>query len=52
MMDVNTAHINGYIWEAVVCMHIMWIFYQTELGFRFLCAKMDCDGIRVVAQWD
>ena len=46
-MDVNARHVNDYIWEAVVYVPITWILYQTEL---FAC-KMDCDGIRVVAQW-
>ena len=31
-MDVNTGHVNGYIGEAVVYMHITWILYRTELG--------------------
>ena len=31
-MHVNTGHVNGYIWEAVMHLNITWIFYWTELG--------------------
>ena len=36
VMDVNAGHVNGYIWEAVVYVHIMWILYWSELGLRGL----------------
>ena len=39
IMDANAGHVNGYIREAVVCMHITWILYQTELGLRGLRAN-------------
>ena len=39
-MDVNARHVNGsrngYIWETVAYMHIMWFLYRTELGLHCL----------------
>ena len=35
-MYVNAGHVNDYIWDTVVYMHIMWILNWTELGLYFL----------------
>ena len=53
-MDVKAAYVDGYIWEAVVYVHIMWILYQTELiaTSQFAHMKMACGERQVVTQWD
>ena len=32
VIHVNTGHVNGYIWETVMYVHITWICYWAELG--------------------
>ena len=47
-MDVNAEHVNGYIREAVLYVHITWILCWTELKLHLL-HEVACDGIQVVS---
>ena len=35
-LDINSGHVNGYVWKAVMYVHHTWILYRTELGLSFL----------------